>query len=70
MNRMLQRSVCGVEDIIDSVFFEFRELTLDPVEPGSICRRPNQNDFVGFGPSTDFGSAMGREVVEDQKDGH
>lgn len=43
--------------------FEFCELTFDFIEPGSICRRPDENDVVLLGPSFDLATMMWGEII-------
>jgi hypothetical protein len=45
--------------------FHRRELALDPVEPGGVCRGELKAYSVGLGPRLHRVGAMRREVVED-----
>jgi len=54
--------------VVERIAFEFGELTLDPVEPGSVRRCPDECDLVLSCPSPNFDSLVWREVVQDQID--
>lgn len=54
--------------VVERIAFEFGELALDPVEPGSIGRCPDECDIVVSCPLSHLEALVRCEVIEDQID--
>ena len=58
--------VVPVIGVVEREVSDAREDRFDPIQPRRVGRREHELDVVVGGPGSDFGSLVGRKVIEDE----